>query len=184
MLLGEEQGCYTSQGLAAQQRSEGAGVRPRVGPPMWLERAPASSDFTLSLRGRPVKATPWAMATFPSMCFLLVCLKKKKKSFASFCSGLAETQGNQGELRETVCPGRVLPQRVQSWGWSHTLYMLTFLNTKFTYKNKQTKIPTPQIPVAVRREERWRLLLIMRTLKCQFIKILIVSESRVKLPNC
>lgn len=110
--------------------------------------------------------------------------KKKKKSFASFCSGLAETQGNQGELRETVCPGPVLPQRVQSWGWSHTLYMLTFLNTKFTYKNKQTKIPTPQIPVAVRREERWRLLLIMRTLKCQFIKILIVSESPVKLPNC
>ena len=40
------------------------------------------SDFTPGRRGRPVKATPWAMATFPSMCFLLVYLEKP---FASSC---------------------------------------------------------------------------------------------------
>lgn len=47
------------------------------------------------------------------------------------------------------------------------------LNTNFMYKIITL---TPQIPVAVRREERWRRLLIILALKCQFIKMLIVSQ--------
>lgn len=140
--LGEEQCCYTSQSLAAQKRSQGAGVRPRVGPPMC---APASSDFTLSLRGRPVKATPWAMATFPSMCFLLVCLKEKKKSFASFCSGLAETQGNQGELCETVCPGTGPAREGTELGVvTHTLHADIFKYKFYVQKQTNKNRPHPK----------------------------------------
>lgn len=111
---------------------------------MWLESARASSDFTLGLRGRPVKATPWAMATFPSMCFLLVCLKKKKNFFfASFCSGLAETQGNQGKLRENVCPGALLPQRYRvAAGHTHILHAENF-KYKFYVQNYNTHTPNP-----------------------------------------
>lgn len=95
----------------------------------WLEHTSASSDFTLGLRGRPVKATPWAMATFPSMCFLLVCLKKKKKTFASFCSGPAETRGNHGELCENVCPRTIPAPQREKVGAGHTPHRLKFKNT-------------------------------------------------------
>lgn len=75
----------------------GAGFRARARSfQSCLEGAAAFSDFTPGSWGRPVKATPWAMATFPSMCFLLVYLEKP---FASSCTVPAVTQGNPGRAQ-------------------------------------------------------------------------------------
>lgn len=83
-----ERVCHTSQSVADRGRElatrKALRLRRRVSvelPILAGGRRPPS-DFTPGWRGRPVKATPWAMATFPSMCFLLVYLEKP---FASSC---------------------------------------------------------------------------------------------------
>lgn len=83
-----ERVCHTSQSVAARgrrPRHQGSlRLRRRVSVelPILAGGRRAPSDFTPGRRGRPVKATPWAMATFPPMCFLLVYLEKP---FASSC---------------------------------------------------------------------------------------------------
>jgi hypothetical protein len=67
--------------------------------------------------------------------------KKKKKKFASFCSGLAETQGNQGELCENVVPSCPRGYRVAA-GHTHVLHAEKF-KYKFYVQNYNTHTPNP-----------------------------------------